>query len=89
MFMMEEQAKEKACCKVMPQKDDRRLMTAACLASECMAWRWEVMGAPVNDNGGRADIRTRRGYCGLAGEPSRYDITQDEIDEIRKEQGDN
>ena len=40
MILTEAEAKEKACCKTMPHRPDGKLMTAACLASQCMAWRW-------------------------------------------------
>lgn len=37
---------------------------ALCIASECMAWRWDEWDA----NGGRQMTKTH-GYCGLAGKP--------------------
>jgi hypothetical protein len=56
MYLTEDEAKQKACCKVMPHKEDGKLVTAVCLASVCMAWRW-------------TDPDARHGYCGLAGKP--------------------
>ena len=59
MLMTEDEAKQKACCKTMPNRPDGKLVTAACLGSDCMAWRWISPGS-LNDE---------RGYCGLAGIP--------------------
>lgn len=58
MYVTESEAKEKACCKVMPHKEDGELVTAACLGSGCMGWRWKF-----------GDRTSLLGYCGLAGKP--------------------
>lgn len=75
------EAKKMACCKVQAYRESGGLITVACLGATCMAWRWEVRGEKITEKGDRADIRTNRGYCGLAGEPPQYDFTQDEIAE--------
>lgn len=56
-----------------------------CSADRCMAWRWEVAGRKLPPGGDYprgcpVDVRTGRGYCGLVGEPSRYDFAEDEIE---------
>jgi len=82
MFMTEEEARENTCCKqTYSSQKEGQMLAVSCLGSMCMAWRWDVRGMQVNDEGQHLDVRTRRGYCGLAGEPSRYDIAQDELDE--------
>ncbi|MDR2489474.1 MAG: hypothetical protein LBD42_08300 [Desulfovibrio sp.] len=65
MLLTEDEAKEKACCKIMPHKQSGGLVTAACLASGCMAWRF----VPIAQIHGEIRIDTPRGYCGLAGRP--------------------
>ena len=64
MMITEAEAKTKACCKTMPNKPDGRLVTAACLGSECMAWRW---GSTMEEYA--KNLPGRPGYCGLAGRP--------------------
>jgi hypothetical protein len=80
MILTEDEAKTKACCKIMPHKENGTLMTVACLASGCMAWRW-IPGMFCFDKGrflapgesaqeGHYEMRpTDKGYCGLAGWP--------------------
>lgn len=85
MFVNEDEAKKMVCTAALRIKSDGYVAAAPCLGSECMAWRWEIMGAPVNEKGDRADIRTKRGYCGLAGEPPRYDLTLDELEAAGQE----
>lgn len=43
-------------------------VSAKCIASPCMAWRW----APISDvrQDGEEIVTVRTGYCGLAGAPS-------------------
>lgn len=36
---------------------------ALCIASACMAWRWDVEGATANET----HYSSTHGYCGLAG----------------------
>lgn len=82
MFLSENEAKEKACCKVMPQ---RRMnggrFADPCLGAECMAWRWKygIWSFRTNDwvkiGEGflpkEAESRsTGYGYCGLIGNPN-------------------
>jgi hypothetical protein len=38
-----------------------------CIASECMMWRWSIVGATVN--GVYDDNYPVEGYCGLGGKP--------------------
>jgi hypothetical protein len=43
---------------------------ARCIASQCMAWRWDpkqVVGEYMVEHRGRPE--NRKGYCGLAGKP--------------------
>lgn len=38
-----------------------------CIASDCMMWRWSIVGATVN--GVYDDNYPVEGYCGLGGKP--------------------
>ncbi|MDR2696271.1 MAG: hypothetical protein LBC79_07845 [Deltaproteobacteria bacterium] len=81
MITPENEAKEKACCKATANLEDGRLVTPACLASGCMAWRWAdkptkyVLDVPANETPDGEPIMhiaqntERRGFCGLAGRP--------------------
>jgi hypothetical protein len=41
-----------------------------CIASKCMAWRWEKYLAVFElDPDLSAEVNTEKGYCGLAGKP--------------------
>ena len=80
MFLTENEAMEKACCKCVPYSDAESVRAPSCLGSICMAFRWE-MGAFHFDkqrfleegegvSKGQYEMRsTGRGYCGLAGTP--------------------
>jgi hypothetical protein len=46
---------------------DGPLSDAPCIASQCMAWRWNAIVAPGVE--GVAGVKLDVGYCGLAGEP--------------------
>jgi hypothetical protein len=50
--------------------------TYGCIASECMAWRWEDGVIPGTDGkfyfGDETAQRPARGYCGLSGKPGYY-----------------
>ncbi len=80
MMLTEDEAKNKACCKCMPHKEDGKLMTAACLASGCMAWRIEygtwhlgeerfLVEGDTYQRHEAVQKETGYGYCGLAGRP--------------------
>jgi len=54
-------------------------MPARCIASECMAWRWQMVETEASKRGRGIGIypppardyeQTERGFCGLAGSPS-------------------
>ena len=82
MILTEEQAKEKACCKVLPHTPDGKLMTAACLASQCMAWRW------YDGTQTRAMCRPERPYWDATSEPpKRPDIITEEWEWIPYDEG--
>lgn len=68
----EEEAKTKACCKIMPTYQGE-LVTAACLASKCMAWRWSPAGTEKEVQQSRLEGYQKKGYCGLAGKPLWYE----------------
>lgn len=66
----EDEAKAKRCCGAVgcgQQQwgvDDNQPLIRMCIASACMAWRWDILpmvGAPDQD------IAAKRGHCGLAG----------------------
>jgi hypothetical protein len=63
MYLTEEEARQKACCKTMPNHPDGK--TAACLASVCLAWRWKKGMVFVDKKRREHDL----GYCGFAGRP--------------------
>lgn len=44
-------------------KDDDQ---SPCIASECMAWRWQFLAMHGNES---ELTEQAKGYCGLAGEP--------------------
>jgi hypothetical protein len=82
MYLPEEEAKKKACCKTAPYLEGGRLVTPACLASGCMAWRetegifslkegrFLVVGESYSSVDKDYELRpTGRGYCGLVGRP--------------------
>lgn len=88
MPLTELEARDKACCKTIPARDTNgSLQTPACLASGCMAWRWETKGHTLKNvlidgvmtERFSVDIRTTRGYCGLAAEPHSYDLLESEL----------
>lgn len=67
MLVSEEEAKMKWC----PQLEDQR---DHCIASRCMAWRWESEGSyQARSSQWQNEDRVGRcpaaGYCGLAGKP--------------------
>lgn len=50
--------------KTLPPELQEQLKNSNCIASQCMAWRWEYWSS-----GTTADERNKTfGYCGLAGE---------------------
>lgn len=59
--MTEDEARKKWCPFVMADN----LTPALCIASECMAWRWDAGENVANPNRHNTD----HGYCGLAGKP--------------------
>lgn len=83
MICTEQEAKETACCKERAYLENGKLVTPACLASGCMAWRWFLSPGygplrQLNDgdclmgNGeivDAKDIPALHGHCGLAGRP--------------------
>jgi hypothetical protein len=71
--MTEEEAKTKTCCK---GSEMRIKFNGPCIASACMAWRWNEPWTSQTEEGHGGDlvIRLKRkpgepklGYCGLAG----------------------
>lgn len=60
MLLSEQYARLKTCC--VSQTSER------CVASDCMAWRWKP-ALTIDD--GRQEVKTERGYCGMAGKPER------------------
>ena len=74
MLLTEEEAKTKWCPFVPPVRGDNELINplnrfgAPCIASQCMAWRWEEIIAHANDY-------TKKGFCGLAGKVLSNDLT--------------
>lgn len=62
-MMTEEEAEEATCCQ----------FETRCIASRCMAWRWERVVEPVDPatKFPRVGVvkRGERGYCGLVGKP--------------------
>ena len=70
MLLTEDEAKTKACCKIMPNRPNGELVTAACLASGCMAWRWAKNPETYTDmDGQKRPCAPKEGYCGLVGRP--------------------
>jgi hypothetical protein len=81
--MTEEEAKTKACCgpsycgkivdrwREMNRNDESYLRTnRVCIASACMAWRWEWEKGDMNDQAPEQwRVSTTIGYCGVAGRP--------------------
>jgi len=81
MILTEEQAKKKWCPFAMvpehnEQSDPSRnrwasgdqLKTANCIASMCMAWRWEMTPNEASSATNAKQIKIQgTGYCGLAG----------------------
>lgn len=67
--MTEDEAKTKACCGPRNNGDTGN-DDLLCIASTCMAWRWD--GTHVNDPGEpKGDLiwsNRSYGHCGLAGE---------------------
>lgn len=43
-------------------------MMVCCIASGCMAWRWEMVPNPEPFDG-PLNVQGDKGYCGLAGRP--------------------
>lgn len=83
-MLTEDQAKEKACCKVIPTRNGE-LVTAACLASKCMAWRWQyghwrlpegnwVREGETFQSAEVVFRPTEFGYCGLADRPENAEV---------------
>lgn len=73
MIVTEEQARKLRCCgPVNPGEADDYVMGGLhCIASQCMAWRWFDQRYDYGDKQMNADMaRQRRGYCGLARQPS-------------------
>ena len=75
--MTEEEAKTKWCPQAGPSRFERR--DERCIASSCMAWRWNEPWTSQTEEGHGGDIviRLKRkpgepklGYCGLAGAPA-------------------
>ena len=62
----EEQAATMICCGP-PQTINGREPLMLCLASKCMAWRWERGWLSP---GGDQRVKPRAGFCGLSREPS-------------------
>jgi hypothetical protein len=82
--MTEDEAKTKLCCGPLllaetwineeAIKAEREMKTGRCLASACMAWRWDTDAWTLafDDKGPltrRKDYDEPQGYCGLAGRP--------------------
>ena len=69
MLLTEEQAKQTACCKERAYLDNGKLVTPACLASGCLAWRTWQATEFRDELGESAPCGPVLGYCGLAGKP--------------------
>ena len=79
MLCTEKEAKGKACCKMFPYLTDENGRPAACIASDCMAWRWVISKFCLDEDrylvahentDSEIELRcTGNGFCGLAGEP--------------------
>jgi len=52
---------------VASYNDTDAVRVGTCIASECMAWRWVSYGGDVESMA--EPIKSRGGYCGLAGAP--------------------
>ncbi len=69
-MMTEAEARKKWCPYAVPfgteggnrAKDGALTEPTMCLASECMAWRWDEITALLGDGAGN-------GFCGMAGPP--------------------
>lgn len=68
MLFTEQEAKDRACCGTFWRKGPDGVSIPACVASQCMAWRWANSGRPVYSDAaviGNEDV----GYCGFVGKP--------------------
>lgn len=61
--MTEDEAKTKACC----GSGHRPMENGECIASSCMAWRWDTSRPNMPPAEGKAAYL--HGFCGLAGAP--------------------
>jgi hypothetical protein len=57
MLVTEAEAKHKACCKMPPHREDGKLVTPACLASNCMAWVFSGKNEVYREYQSCADFR--------------------------------
>lgn len=81
MMLTEDEARKKWCpmARYVADSNDPntanrwvRISTCCCIASDCMAWRWEpwVNGSPANGpRNNNGEQRDPRGYCGAFGKP--------------------
>ena len=69
----EEEAKRNFCPEklILICKEEATLSSMECIASRCMAWRWEPIDIEdaVYGHAASTNQSNRRGYCGLAGRP--------------------
>lgn len=72
-LLTEQEARKKACHRTLfadiwsnPKENEGEVQTVwtPCIASECMAWRWQPKSGEGNYYPGHW-----KGYCGLAGKP--------------------
>ena len=61
IFMSETEAKGRYCPVGIGSSNVR------CVASECMAWRWENWSASIKELDNVERWESSRGYCGLGG----------------------
>lgn len=80
MILTEEEAQKRWCpfSRMMLgdngayNRDWRDINSTNCIASQCMAWRWELITEFASDETQPIKIVSRKtgnGFCGLAGEP--------------------
>jgi hypothetical protein len=79
--MTEEEARQKWCPHVrVASADDATVNRGGagpheaicCIASACMAWRWDVHSSAVTLV---TTVSDKHGHCGLAGQQEPYDLT--------------